>query len=144
MMKLWLVLTVFVGGLLFSNAAMAYEHDGACTKACTLGPHFITPKDGDTVSGDVTIKMGIKGMQVHKAGEIIKGTGHHHLIIDGAYISENTVVPKDATHIHFGKGQTETTVKLKPGKHTLTLQFADGFHQSYGKIMSRTISITVK
>jgi hypothetical protein len=143
-MKQYLALFMVLFALFFSVGTAACEYAGGCDKACRLGPYFITPQDGDVVSGDVHIKMGIKGMQVHQAGEIIEGTGHHHLIIDGAYIPGNTVVPKDATHIHFGKGQTETTVKLKPGKHTLTLQFADGHHQSYGKIMSRTISITVK
>ncbi len=143
-MKKWLTVSALAVVFLWANIAAACEHEGACSLSCTLGPHFISPKDGDTVSGEILVKMGIKGMKVHKAGEIIKGTGHHHLIIDGAYIPENTTVPKDATHIHFGGGQTETTIKLKPGKHSLTLQFADGAHQSYGKIMSHTINITVK
>ncbi len=50
----------------------------------------------------------------------------------------------DETHIHFGKGQKETTITLSPGKHTLTLQFADGAHISYGKEMSKKISVNVK
>ena len=144
-MKQWLAIMALASTFFINNIAQAAcEHEGACSQSCSLGPYFITPKDGDIVSGDVHIKMGIKGMKVHPAGELIEGTGHHHLIIDGAYVPENTTVPKDAKHIHFGKGQTETTIKLKPGKHTLTLQFADGHHQSYGKIMSRTINITVK
>ena len=63
---------------------------------------------------------------------MLEGTGHHHLIVDGKAVPKGSVVPADATHMHFGKGQTETTLKLPPGKHTLTLQFADGAHQSYG------------
>jgi len=55
-----------------------------------------------------------------------------------------TVVPKDSTHLHFGKGQTETTVQLTPGKHKLTLQFADGLHRSYGGKLATTISVNVK
>ena len=53
-------------------------------------------------------------------------------------------MPTDDTHIHFGKGQTETELKLAPGKHTLTMQFADGAHRSYGPDLSSTISVTVK
>ncbi len=144
-MKVLMMISVFIISIFGLNSSVyACEKGGDCNASCAIGPYFITPKDGDTVSGDVHIKMGIKGMKVHPAGELIEGTGHHHLIIDGAYVPENTTVPKDAKHIHFGKGQTETTIKLKPGKHTLTLQFADGHHQSYGKIMSRTINITVK
>jgi hypothetical protein len=54
------------------------------------------------------------------------------------------VVGADATHIHFGKGQEETELELEPGEYTLTLQFADGFHRSYGEKMSTTIKITVE
>jgi len=46
--------------------------------------------------------------------------------------------------VHFGKGQTEAEVKLPPGNYKLTMQFADGFHLSYGKDMSATINIAVK
>jgi len=46
--------------------------------------------------------------------------------------------------MHFGKGQTETDLTLVPGKYTLTLQFANGAHQSYGEPMSKKIEVTVK
>jgi hypothetical protein len=46
--------------------------------------------------------------------------------------------------MHFGKGQTETEVKLPPGKYKLTMQFANGAHQSYGAGLSKSINITVK
>ena len=46
--------------------------------------------------------------------------------------------------LHFGKAQTEADVKLPPGDHTLTLQFGDGAHQSFGPEMSQTIKIHVK
>jgi hypothetical protein len=144
-MKQWFTLIALTSTLFLSSVVQAAcKHEGACSQSCTLGPQFISPKDGDTVSSPLSIQMGITGMKVHQAGDIIEGTGHHHLIIDGAYIPENEVVPADNQHIHFGKGQTDTMVKLKPGKHTLTLQFADGHHQSYGKVMSKTIHITVK
>ncbi|MDX8408061.1 MAG: DUF4399 domain-containing protein [Mariprofundaceae bacterium] len=117
--------------------------------ACSQGAHgphvaFIEPQDGATVGQDVKVVMDVHGMQVHKAGELIDGTGHHHLIIDGSFVPKGEVVGKDATHKHFGKGQTETTLHLKPGEHTLTLQFADGHHQSYGRDMSETIHLHVK
>ena len=41
-------------------------------------------------------------------------------------------MPADEKNIYFGKGQTNFEITLEPGEHTLTLQFADGFHQSYG------------
>ena len=53
-------------------------------------------------------------------------------------------IPANETHIHYGKGQTEATIELSPGKHTLTLQFANGIHQSYGEAWSKTITVNVK
>ena len=77
------------------------------------------------------------------AGALVAGTGHHHVIVDGQPVEQGEVVPKDDTHIHFGDGSTETELELAPGEHTLTLQFADGMHRSYGRALSKTITITV-
>ncbi|NMG53816.1 DUF4399 domain-containing protein [Aromatoleum aromaticum] len=119
--------------------------------ATTLSPlaaaadraYFIAPADGAAVPEEFTVKMGVEGMRVQPAGQPAEGTGHHHLIVDGKPVEAGKPVPTDATHLHFGKGQTETTLKLPPGKHTLTLQFADGLHQSYGPGLSDTISVHV-
>lgn len=111
---------------------------------CSDGVYFKDISDGDTVSSPLTVKMGVCGKQVQPAGDIVEGTGHHHLIVDGNCIPLGETVPKDASHHHFGKGQTETTLNLTPGEHTLTLQFADGHHGSYGEAMCRTIKVTVK
>lgn len=105
---------------------------------------FDAPADGAEVSSPVKVKMGVEGMEVKPAGEMAPNTGHFHLIIDGDPIPKGQVVPKDETHIHYGKGQTEAEVPLSPGKHTLTLQFADGAHMSYGMDMSATITVNVK
>lgn len=107
---------------------------------------FLAPKDGATVKSPFKMKMGLEGMKIRPAGEdpLDKTTGHHHLIVDGGPIPIGTIVPADATHIHYGKGQTEAEVELAPGKHTLTLQLADGIHASYGPALSTTITITVR
>ena len=105
--------------------------------------YFIEPADGAAVPQEFTVKMGVEGMRVQPAGQLAAGSGHHHLIVDGKPIEAGKPVPTDATHLHFGKGQTETTLKLAPGNHTLTLQFADGLHQSYGPGLSATISVQV-
>jgi len=106
--------------------------------------HFVAPHDGAQVGQDVTVVMAVEGMQVHAAGDVIAHTGHHHVIVDGAFIPKGEAVPKDATHKHFGKGQTKTVLHLTPGEHTLTLQFADGHHHSYGKAMSESIRVHVR
>ena len=53
-------------------------------------------------------------------------------------------MPFTERSLHFGKGQTETELTLPPGSYSLTAQFANGAHQSYGKPMSQTIRVTVK
>ncbi len=111
---------------------------------CSDAVYFKGIDDGDVVSSPLTVKMGVCGMDVQKAGEVVEGTGHHHLIVDGDCVAKGETVPKDANHKHFGGGQTEATLNLEPGDHTLTLQFANGIHASYGKEMCRSVKITVK
>jgi hypothetical protein len=107
--------------------------------------YFKNLKDGETVKSPVKVEMGVDGMKLDTAGAIVAGTGHHHLLIDaGDSIPAGQVVPKDSTHLHFGKAQSTTEVPLAPGKHVLTLQFADGIHRSYGGQMATTINVTVK
>ena len=86
------------------------------------------------------------GIKIRPAGEAPdeRTSGHHHLIVDGTFVPVGQPVPTDETHLHFGKGQTEMELKLFPGKHTLTLQFADGAHRSYGEPLSKTITVIVK
>jgi hypothetical protein len=107
------------------------------------GTYFRNLKDGESLKSPVIVQMGVIGMEVEPAGSINEGKGHHHIIIDGGFIAEGEMVPADETHLHFGKGQVIDTLSLTPGKHTLTLQFANGAHQSYGKNWSKTIEITV-
>jgi Domain of unknown function (DUF4399) len=106
---------------------------------------FVNLKDGDAVSSPVKVQFGVNGMTVEPAGYVNKDKGHHHLFIGHEAATKGEIIEmNDTTRLHFGKGQTETELKLAPGKYKLTLQFADGFHQSYGPQMSKTINIEVK
>ena len=120
------------------------ESDSTSMETTNARVYFISPADGDTVSSPLIIEMGLEGMEIEPAGEVKEGMGHHHLIINGSYIQEGVVVPTDSVHIHYGQAQTVDTVQLAPGNYTLTLQFADGFHQSFGKPLSSTINLVVK
>ncbi|KAF1026552.1 MAG: hypothetical protein GAK40_01232 [Burkholderia plantarii] len=105
---------------------------------------FVAPKDGATVSSPVHVVFGLEGMQIRHTGDMTPNTGHHHLLIDGGPLPKGQVIPVSDHSLHFGKGQTETDLTLPPGPHTLTLQFGNGIHESYGPAMSQTIKIDVK
>ena len=108
------------------------------------GVFFENLEDGDTVDPSFIVEMGVNGMEIEPAGPVNEGKGHHHIIVDGDFIPEGTPVPVSPKHIHFGQGQTETLLRLEPGEHTITLQFADGIHTSYGKKWSKTITVNVE
>ncbi len=107
--------------------------------------YFKNLKDGESVTSPLKVEFGVDGIALDTAGALKPGSGHHHLLIDaGDSIPSGQVVPKDSTHLHFGKAQTETTIALTPGKHTLALQYADGIHRSYGSQLSAVVTVDVK
>ncbi len=106
---------------------------------------IITPTDGTTVASPISIKFGVSGIEVAPAGTYDANTGHHHLIIDTELASTEQPIPKDAQHMHFGKGQTEASVELEPGRHTLQLVLGDGNHVPHQPpVVSQVITITVE
>ena len=108
--------------------------------------YIISPAPGAEVTSPVTIRFGLKGMGVAPAGVDKPNTGHHHLLIDVTEIPVlNKPIPKDEHHKHFGGGQTETTLELPPGEHTLQLILGDKNHVPLDPpVMSDKITITVK
>jgi hypothetical protein len=108
--------------------------------------YIISPKDGAKVKGPVVVLFGLKGMGIAPAGVKYDNTGHHHLLVD-MEIPGDLSVPMPATDklLHFGKGQTQTTLTLAPGKHTLQLVFADLNHMAFTPpLVSKKITVTVE
>lgn len=108
--------------------------------------YIISPKDGETVSGTFTVVFGLKGMGVAPAGVDMPATGHHHILIDTDLPANLAMpLPADEHHVHFGKGQTEASVTLPPGKHTLQLVLGDKLHVPFDPVVaSAKITVTVK
>lgn len=108
--------------------------------------YIISPTDGEMVSSPVTVRFGLKGMGVAPAGIEKQNTGHHHMLINLTSVPAlDKPLPSDDNHKHFGGGQTETTIELKPGTHTLQLLLGDMNHIPHNPpVMSEKISITVK
>lgn len=98
------------------------------------------PDDGATVFGGVDLTMTADGVTIEEAGEARDGAGHFHVIVDDGCVEDGTAVPRDADHVHFGKGQGEGTVYVGPGEHELCLQVADGTHNALD--ITDTITIT--
>lgn len=106
---------------------------------------IVSPKDGETVSSPVKVVFGIEGMGLAPAGEKNDTAGHHHLLVDTDLADPAVPIPADATHIHFGKAQTEATVELAAGKHTLQLVLGDYLHIPFDPVIaSDKITVEVK
>lgn len=107
---------------------------------------FVEPADGATVSSPLTVRFGLEGMNVVPAGTEQPDSGHHHLLIDVTELPPmDFPLPATEQIVHFGGGQTETTLELPPGEHTLQLVLGDHFHIPHNPpVMSEKITITVQ
>ena len=107
--------------------------------------YFITPTEGETLASPVTVRFGLTGLGVAPAGVEQENTGHHHLIVDAELPAFDAPIPADENYIHFGGGQTETTIELPPGEHTLQLIMGDWSHVPHNPpLYSERITITVE
>ena len=107
--------------------------------------YIIAPSSGEAVASPVKVQFGLSGMGVAPAGVPVEKTGHHHLLIDTGLPPLDVAIPSDARHRHFGGGQTEVTLELDPGPHTLQLLFADHRHVPHDPpVVSEVVTITVR
>ena len=105
---------------------------------------IISPSDGDTVEKEFTVFFGLEGMGIAPAGVEHENTGHHHLLVDQSELPE-AGKPMGEPPLHFGGGQTQTTLTLEPGTHTLQLILGDKLHVPFEPtIVSEVVTITVK
>ncbi len=107
--------------------------------------YFINIKDGDIVESPVFIQFGLSGKGVAPAGIAKENTGHHHLLINVDDLDLSKSIPSSKNHLHFGGGQTETTINLPSGEHELQLVLGDMYHIPHSKpLISEKITIIVK
>ena len=106
--------------------------------------YIISPADGATVPSTFTVTFGLKDMGVAPAGMAKKHTGHHHLLIDKDTLPAFDM-PMGGDVKHFGGGQTQTTLTLPKGTHTLQLIMGDHHHIPHKPaVVSKKITITVE
>ena len=137
------IITVFLISLLAISWAVAHtppEHAKV---------YFIGLKDGAVVKSPFKVKFGIKGFGITPAeskGKERHTGGHHHLLVDVEQLPDlSEPAPRDARHIHFDQGETETMLELSPGKHTLQLLLGDEEHEPQDPpLISEKITIKVQ
>jgi hypothetical protein len=129
------------------NASTPTLASGYKKVAATAGAavYLVHLKNGDTVTSPVLVQFGLRGIGVAPAGVEKENTGHHHLLIDVAEIDVNNALAMSDRIRHFGGGQTEVRVELKPGTHTLQLLLADHNQIPHHPVVkSERITINVK
>lgn len=115
--------------------------------------YFIGLENGATVTSPLKVHFGLKGMGVAPAGTERENTGHHHLLLNRPPLGEGEggaeefdySLPASDSLIHFGGGQTETTLELAPGEHSLQLVLGDAAHVPHvPPVVSERITIVVE
>ncbi|WP_424970619.1 DUF4399 domain-containing protein [Dinoroseobacter sp. S76] len=148
--------------MIFKTTLAALGMTGALTLAAFAGDtpapegaavYFVNLEDGATVSSPVTIVFGLEGMGVAPAGTEKDKTGHHHLLLNRPKLGEGPDgadellygIPADDNHIHFGGGQTQVTIDLPAGTHTMQLVLGDLNHVPHDPpVMTEVITVTVE
>jgi len=127
-----------VDGAYAQNAGRTPSTEGARV-------YIVSPAHGETVSSPVTVVFGLSGMGVAPAGVQLEGTGHHHLLVNADVPALDGPLPGNENSIHFGGGQTETTLDLTPGEHTLRLILGDWRHVPHDPpVISEPVAIVVE
>ncbi len=135
---------IAITGAVLALSSMAFALDRTPSKP-GASVYIISPANGEAVASTFKVQFGLNGMGIAPAGTEKAGTGHHHLIVDGDInaIPKNLPIATQATH--FGGGQTEKTLTLSKGKHTLQLLLADKFHIPHTPVVqSEKITVFVK
>ncbi|CAN7753874.1 DUF4399 domain-containing protein [Caballeronia sp. LjRoot29] len=129
---------------LISGAALAGPTPAPADAYAYIG----YPNNGQTLPAGKPFRVwfGLRYMGVAPRGVKYPNTGHHHLLIDTDLPSSfDDEIPSDRQHLHFGAGETETTLELPPGKHTLQLLMGDAAHVPHNPpVYSKKITIYVK
>jgi len=119
------------------------SHRSPSSDGASVG--FANLHNGDVLPPEFTVIFTISGMGIAPAGVAIDNTGHHHLLIDVTELPDlNQPLPATDNIRHFGKGQSQTSLNLPEGEHSLQLLLADQVHRPHDPpVMSEVIVITV-
>jgi hypothetical protein len=106
--------------------------------------YFINLIEGQKIKSPYLVQLGLTSeMGIAPALADWPDTGHHHLVIDSTITNMNKSISNKNVHLH--KGQSEISLKLPAGKHTIQLFFGDYSHIPHDPpVMSEVLNITVE
>lgn len=132
--------------LLSIYSAVSFSQQARSLSAEGARVYFIEPHNGAELPLEFTVKFGLSGMGVAPSGVVKNNTGHHHLLIDLDVLPNlDASLPANKNIKHFGGGQTEVTLKLSAGEHSLQLLLGDQLHRPHNPVVvSEKITIIVK
>tara|TARA_B100000579_G_scaffold335304_1_gene285971 strand:- start:103 stop:492 length:390 start_codon:yes stop_codon:yes gene_type:complete len=106
--------------------------------------YFINLQNGDMLKSPFLVQFGLSGKGVAPAGVEAPNTGHHHLLINIDELDFTMPIPSSKQHLHFGMGQTETTLDLSAGKYKLQLVLGNKYHIPHNPpLVSEVIEVTI-
>jgi len=136
---------IMAGCVLMAGLSVSTMSFAATPISTEASVYIVSPSHGQVVTSPVTVIFGLSGAGVAPAGIDKKNTGHHHLIVNAETPNMKNKIASDENHRHFGGGQTQTTLELSPGKHTLQLVLGDKSHlPHHPPVVSKVIEIVVK
>ncbi len=105
--------------------------------------YFTNLKSGASVESPFVIRFGLSMRGIVPAGKSAGRAGHHHLLVNQPLpLDFKKPLPFTDQYVHFGKGQMETVLNLKPGTYDLSLLLADQGHIPYF-VFSKPARVTV-
>ncbi|MGC4060608.1 MAG: DUF4399 domain-containing protein [Aquabacterium sp.] len=100
-------------------------------------------RDGDRIETPYLLKFGLSQYGLAGISDEVPRTGHHHLLVNQDLpLDFSKPLPFTENYVHFGKGQMETVLTLKPGTYTLRMLLANHKHIPLF-IYSPKITVTV-
>jgi len=135
---------IFFAFILFCCFSTVSVYGGETPSVPGTKVYFINLIEGQKIKSPYLIQLGLTSeMGIAPALADWPDTGHHHLIINSTITKMNKSISNK--HIHLHKGQTEITLKLPTGKHTIQIFLADYSHIPHDPpVMSEVINITVE
>ena len=142
----------FIFGAAIALASATFAQANETPAPADAAVYVVNLENGTTVQSPVTVIFGLAGMGVAPAGVEKESTGHHHILLNRAPFGEGADdaeliahgIPSDENHLHFGGGQTQASLDLPAGTHTIQLVLGDHFHVPHNPpVVSVGITITV-